>query len=138
MRLVVQCSVCGTILPVGTATCGTCRASGILNLRLLFECLKCFRLGLNPECDCRVPSTSLDLDKSMPGGTSLPTASKSDSKPEEKTSSSGVEDESVKIDVSEADGRSDSEPSLDDLPIAELHEEELRLDDESGSVVEEK
>jgi hypothetical protein len=50
MRLVIQCSVCGTIWTVGTAICGTCRASGIQNLRLLFECLTCFRLGLNPSC----------------------------------------------------------------------------------------
>jgi hypothetical protein len=82
MRLVIQCSVCGTIWTVGTAVCGTCRASGIQNLRLLFECLTCFRLGLNPSCES-----------------------------------------CTKGDLKEPDH------SLDDLPIAELDEEEVRRED---------
>lgn len=56
MKLVLQCAVCGTNHPVGTPACATCRATGVQNLRLMFECPSCFRLGLNPTCDaCRPP-----------------------------------------------------------------------------------
>lgn len=69
MRLVLQCAVCGTVQPVGAAACGTCHAAGIPNLRLVFECLHCFRLGLAPSCEAcsRPPSPAPgplpDLDK---------------------------------------------------------------------------
>lgn len=54
MTLVLQCAACGTCHPVGTPACTTCRATGVQNLRLLFECPACFRLGLSPECEaCR-------------------------------------------------------------------------------------
>ncbi len=50
MKLVLQCAVCGTNHPVGTEACPTCRATGVQNLRLMFECPACFRLGLLPSC----------------------------------------------------------------------------------------
>ena len=50
MKLVLQCAMCGTHHPVGTAVCSTCRASGIAQLRLMFECQTCGQLGLNPTC----------------------------------------------------------------------------------------
>lgn len=50
MRLVLQCAICGTVQHVGAATCETCRATGLQNLRLMFECTECFRLGLSPSC----------------------------------------------------------------------------------------
>jgi hypothetical protein len=64
MRLVLQCTLCGTVQPVGSAICGTCRASGVENLRLMFECQHCFRLGLNPSCDLCSHFLSLDDDGS--------------------------------------------------------------------------
>lgn len=50
MRLILQCSVCGTNHGVGAEVCGTCRAAGLANLRLLFECTRCFTVGLRPSC----------------------------------------------------------------------------------------
>jgi hypothetical protein len=51
VRLILQCAVCGTINSVGLTACGTCRATGLENLRLLFECLQCFKVGLTPTCE---------------------------------------------------------------------------------------
>jgi hypothetical protein len=51
VRLILQCAVCGTVNPVGLTACGACRATGLENLRLLFECLHCFRVGLMPKCE---------------------------------------------------------------------------------------
>ncbi len=50
MRLVLQCAMCGTHHPVGTAVCSTCLASGVTQLRLMFECQTCGALGLDPAC----------------------------------------------------------------------------------------
>jgi hypothetical protein len=60
VRLVLQCSVCGTVNPVGLAECGTCLATGLENLRLLFECPRCFRLDLRPSCEACSKLLSLD------------------------------------------------------------------------------
>ena len=60
MRLILQCAVCGTINAVGLTECGTCRATGFENLRLIFECLHCFRVGLTPACDKCSKLLSLD------------------------------------------------------------------------------
>lgn len=62
MRLVLQCTLCGTVQPVGAAVCSACRADGVENLRLMFECQHCFRLGLNPACDLCSSFLSLDDD----------------------------------------------------------------------------
>ena len=51
MRLVLQCAMCGTHHPVGTEVCSTCRASGITQLRLMFECETCRQLDIKPTCD---------------------------------------------------------------------------------------
>lgn len=50
MKLVLQCAMCGTHHPVGTPVCSTCRASGVTQLRLMFECQSCGRLDLSPVC----------------------------------------------------------------------------------------
>jgi len=50
VKLVLQCAMCGTHHPVGTTVCSTCRASGVTQLRLMFECQSCGRLDLNPVC----------------------------------------------------------------------------------------
>ncbi|MCI0701390.1 MAG: hypothetical protein L0241_09950, partial [Planctomycetia bacterium] len=50
MKLVLQCSMCGTHHPVGTVVCSTCHAEGVNQLRLMFECQQCGRLGLAPQC----------------------------------------------------------------------------------------
>jgi hypothetical protein len=42
--------MCGTHHPVGTPVCATCLASGVPQLRLMFECPSCAGLGLNPWC----------------------------------------------------------------------------------------
>jgi hypothetical protein len=47
--------MCGTHHPVGTPACTTCRASGVTQLRLMFECPTCGRLGLNPTCEACLP-----------------------------------------------------------------------------------
>ena len=60
MRLILQCAVCGTINTVGLTTCGTCRATGLECLRLLFECLHCFRVGLTPSCEICAKLIPLD------------------------------------------------------------------------------
>lgn len=75
MKLVLQCAVCGTVHPVGMTTCVTCRATGFKNLRLLFECPRCFELGLVPHCTrCAiVPHTAVyslsdeDEENEVPG-----------------------------------------------------------------------
>ena len=56
MNLILQCAVCGTSHPVGSSICSTCRATGLTDLRLLFECPKCFRLGLLPACSSCSPA----------------------------------------------------------------------------------
>lgn len=158
MRLVLQCSVCGTIHTVGTAICGTCRASGIQNLRLLFECLKCFRLGLNPSCEICSNLLSLDPDEALPEanlslnlvgvsgdmpalvaefvGESEPSREILEATLEEETIEESRLDRAPKDDSAEDD--SDFELTPDDLPIAELSEEELHLDDGHDSIVEDK
>ena len=67
MKLVLQCAMCGTHHPVGTVVCSACRATGVAQLRLMFECQTCGRLDLSPLCECcpRPASESelvLDLD----------------------------------------------------------------------------
>jgi hypothetical protein len=57
VKLVLQCAMCGTHHPVGTPVCSTCRASGVTQLRLMFECQSCGSLGLNPACErCSAPA----------------------------------------------------------------------------------
>lgn len=56
MKLILQCAVCGTNHVVGTTTCTTCRATGLQDLRLLFECPGCFAVGLMPRCQACDPS----------------------------------------------------------------------------------
>ena len=65
MRLVLQCAMCGTHHPVGTPACSTCRASGVTQLRLMFECPACGSLGLNPTCDVCPPVVPLSLDDDL-------------------------------------------------------------------------
>jgi hypothetical protein len=50
--------MCGTLHPVGTPVCTTCRASGVAQLRLMFECPTCGNLGLNPSCESCLPVAS--------------------------------------------------------------------------------
>jgi hypothetical protein len=59
VKLVLQCAMCGTHHPVGTPVCSTCRASGVTQLRLMFECESCGRLGLNPFCETCPPPAQL-------------------------------------------------------------------------------
>lgn len=73
MRLVLQCAVCGTVHPVGASVCGTCAATGLQNLRLMFECLACFRLGIAPACEAcnpkpRPPPFEVVPDPADPAG----------------------------------------------------------------------
>src|SRR5262249_34029501 len=118
MRLVIQCSVCGTIHSVGTAVCGTCRASGFRDLRLLFECLRCFQLGLSPTCDaCNRSASPVVYHKPSEGA--LP--------PIEAMLEEEVLDSELKMDLSEF------ELAFGDLPVAELDDEELRLEDDSDT-----
>src|SRR5262245_3316578 len=42
--------MCGTLHPVGMLVCSTCRAEGVAQLRLMFECQRCGALGLAPQC----------------------------------------------------------------------------------------
>ena len=75
MRLVLQCAMCGTHHPVGTAVCSTCRATGVTQLRLMFECPTCGRLGLNPACATCPPAVAvvpLDLDEELVVAEELP------------------------------------------------------------------
>lgn len=67
MKLVLQCAMCGTHHPVGTPVCSTCRASGVTQLRLMFECPSCGRLDLNPVCEtCPRPAQSIyELDDEL-------------------------------------------------------------------------
>lgn len=62
MRLVLQCGMCGTHHAVGTAICATCRASGVAQLRLMFECETCGALGIDPTCgECAAREFDNDL-----------------------------------------------------------------------------
>lgn len=140
MRLVIQCSVCGTIMTVGTAICGTCHSTGFQNLRLLFECQSCFRLGLAPACGICSKLLSLDPDDAAPGPAEIT--------PEEVILPATVLeeepiDEAILIEDEHPgehvlDDMGEFELAPDDYPVAELNDEDLRLDDESDSVVEGK
>ena len=75
MRLVVQCAVCGTHHPVGTVVCTTCKAMGIQNLRLMFECPVCFHLGILPACEVCTPLLPYEVvedDEAKPADANLP------------------------------------------------------------------
>jgi hypothetical protein len=76
----LQCAICGTVNAVGAPACSTCRATGVPQLRLMFECLRCHAIGLAPACAaCPAPGEedlvfaeevaeeprSLDLDASF-------------------------------------------------------------------------
>lgn len=71
MKLVLQCAMCGTNHPVGTIVCSTCRASGVAQLRLMFECQSCGRLDIHPVCaTCPQPGVpltdpALELDNDL-------------------------------------------------------------------------
>jgi recombinational DNA repair protein RecR len=54
--------MCGTHHPVGTRTCSTCRASGVTQLRLMFECPSCGRLDLAPVCEVCPAASASDED----------------------------------------------------------------------------
>ena len=141
MRLVLQCIVCGTIHTVGTAICGTCRASGIQNLRLLFECQNCFRLGLDASCDSCSRLLSLDPVEKLPEPR-LPVISISSWEivSEEELKEAVLEDVSVedlrggRMDDTLAE-TSAFDLSLDDLPVAEPDEDEMRLENKPDSIV---
>jgi hypothetical protein len=61
VKLVLQCAMCGTHHAVGTPVCSTCRASGVAQLRLMFECQSCGRLDLNPVCPtCPRPAQAVE------------------------------------------------------------------------------
>jgi hypothetical protein len=142
MRLVLQCSVCGTVHTVGTAICGTCLAAGIQNLRLLFECERCLRLGLNTSCDVCSHSLSLNPNEPTAKATHRTAAiSPIEHSLDEELLEGIVEAELVGEPFPARDkkcpesGESDFEIALDDLGIPELDEEELRLDDGSDCSV---
>lgn len=65
MKLVLQCSMCGTHHPVGTPSCTTCRATGVTQLRLMFECQTCGNLGINPVCEACPFIEPLELDDDL-------------------------------------------------------------------------
>ncbi|QJW99488.1 hypothetical protein [Frigoriglobus tundricola] len=65
MKLVLQCAMCGTLHPVGSPSCSTCRASGVPQMRLMFECSACGALGLNPSCSACPVGVPLDLDDDL-------------------------------------------------------------------------
>jgi hypothetical protein len=57
VKLVLQCATCGIHHPVGTPVCSTCRASGVTQLRLMFECQTCRNLGITLVCAvCAAPN----------------------------------------------------------------------------------
>jgi hypothetical protein len=61
VKLVLQCAMCGTHHAVGTPVCSTCRASGVTQLRLMFECQSCGRLDLSPVCaSCPHPGQAVE------------------------------------------------------------------------------
>jgi hypothetical protein len=54
--------MCGTVNPVGAPACSSCRAAGIPQMRLMFECPACHGLGLTPACVvCPHPGADDDL-----------------------------------------------------------------------------
>lgn len=65
MKLVLQCAMCGTSHPVGATVCSTCRASGVTQLRLMFECPTCSGLGITPTCSQCPPIVPLELDADL-------------------------------------------------------------------------
>lgn len=142
MRLVLQCTLCGTINTVGSNLCGTCRASGLQNLRLMFECLHCFRLGLNPSCE---PCSRLSTEHSQaPGGcwgdAEVPPGADvgaGEIAIAEEFLEAGLADEEI-LELPLADLKrvlpedddSDFELDGDEILLAELDDDTLRLDDD--------
>jgi hypothetical protein len=143
MRLVLQCSVCGTIHTVGTAICGTCRASGIQNLRLLFECQRCFRLGLDPACDVCSHLLSLDEEKPITDlGRGMIAAQMEPHEPSEEILEAILDEELTEEPMldrhMETGGHLEAHESafeltLDDLTVPELHEDGPRPDEGKDS-----
>jgi rubredoxin len=66
VKLVLQCAVCGTVHAVGATVCGTCHATGVRNLRLMFECPRCFGLGITPACAACPPVLPLEPYEVVP------------------------------------------------------------------------
>ena len=122
MKLVLQCAMCGTVHAVGTLACSTCRASGVTQLRLMFECPTCAGLGLNPTCGTCPPVVPLELD-------------------DELIVAEEVTDEPISLDepgweVVELDVEYDPEAVVAlDLGEFDASEFELVLDDEDGKAV---
>ena len=136
MRLILQCAVCGTVNAIGLRECGTCRATGLEHLRLLFECPRCIRLDLCPTCEPCSRLLSLDEPYEI-----VP-------EPIDPTNLArlwGVEEEAASPSAGEADGL--LEPAWEDEPIesevaltldetaelATLDVEELSLEDDEES-----
>lgn len=124
MKLVLQCAMCGTHHPVGTIVCSTCRASGVAQLRLMFECQTCGRLDLKPTCEtCPPPEVALppdpftlDLDDDLIVAEEVTDAAESE------------EDEKLVVDES-ADDSAKYEDVFDDALDADLSAFDLDLDD---------
>jgi hypothetical protein len=120
VRLVLQCGMCGTHHPVGTAVCSTCRASGVPQLRLMLECPTCGHLGITPSCERCPPVVPLELDAEL-------------------IVAEEVVDELLPLDPIESDEFDSSEFTID-LNLDDMDEEDesaviFEDDEEDGAVI---
>ena len=115
MKLVLQCAMCGTHHVVGTPACTTCRASGVTQMRLMFECPTCGGLGINPICAACPFIEPLELDDD-----GLIVAEE-------------VPDEPLELDIEDLDFDLDidlGEDSEDEALVVDLSEESIDEEDE--------
>lgn len=111
MKLVLQCAMCGTLHPVGVPACSACRAAGVPQLRLMFECQSCGLLDLNPVCGTCPPTATervYELDDDLIVAEEVPDEfvlelDAIDPIGELRLELEDVEDESFVVDLSEGD-----------------------------------
>jgi hypothetical protein len=135
VRLVLQCAMCGTHHPVGTPVCTTCRASGVAQMRLMFECPTCGHLGINPVCEACPFIEPLDLDDDLIIAEEIidepialdPAAEEEDFDLDLDFDEDDTEDEVVIMDLSEEslddDEEGEDDSDLDDSDLDDLDNE---------------
>jgi hypothetical protein len=148
VKLVLQCAMCGTHHAVGTPACTTCRASGVTQMRLMFECPTCGHLGINPVCEACPIIEPLELDDDLIVAEEVT----DDSTGEDfedfdlDLEDEFEEDEALVVDLSEEnfdDEEDESDSELDDSELDEdieeddLDEDDSELDDDEDPLDEE-
>jgi hypothetical protein len=146
VKLVLQCAMCGTHHAVGTPACTTCRASGVAQMRLMFECPTCGHLGINPVCEACAIIEPLELDDDLIVAEEVTDDSTAEDF-ELDLDFDDEEDEALVVDLSEESFDDDEDSELDedieeddideDFDEDDEEEDDSELDDEEDPLDEE-